>query len=182
MRHFLISGMSCAACSARVESAVSSVSGVDSCSVNLLTNSMSVEGSASDEIIIAAVVKAGYGATLKTDKKHINDNDSCQNDEQKRLISRLVASILLLVPLMYLSMGYVMWGFPLPSLLTENPLSIAILQLLICGAVLLINRRFFISGLRAVINKSPNMDTLVSLGATAALGSGLAPAFPIFTA
>lgn len=164
MRSYDVSGMSCAACSARVEKAVSSLSGVDSCSVNLLTNSMTVEGSASDEIIVAAVEKAGYGASLKNTKNSKKVNNSSQNDEKKSLIARLVASVALLIPLMYLSMGYVMWGAPLPAFLDHNPVAVAILQLLISGMVLVINQKFFISGIRAVINRSPNMDTLVALG------------------
>ena len=164
MRSYDVSGMSCAACSARVEKAVSSLSGVDSCSVNLLTNSMTVEGSASDEIIVAAVEKAGYGASLKNTKNSKKVNNSSQNDEKKSLIARLVASVTLLIPLMYLSMGHVMWGAPLPAFLESNPVAVAILQLLISGMVLVINQKFFISGIRAVINRSPNMDTLVALG------------------
>ena len=160
MKQFDISGMSCAACSARVEKAVSSLKGVESCSVNLLTNSMNVEGKASEEIIIAAVVKAGYGASVKG--KNVN-NDS-QSNEEKQILRRLIASVALLVPLMYISMGAVMWGAPLPQILLDNPLVIAILELFISGAVLVINRKFFISGTKAVINLSPNMDTLVALG------------------
>lgn len=164
MRSYNVSGMSCAACSARVERAVSSVPGVESCSVNLLTNSMAVEGSAADEVIIAAVVKAGYGASVKSSKNRENVNNNSQNDEQKGVFHRLIASAVLLIPLMYLSMGYVMWGAPLPAFAVDNPIIVALLQLVISGAILFINRMFFISGLRAVINRSPNMDTLVALG------------------
>ena len=164
MRKFLVSGMSCAACSARVERAVSETEGVTSCSVSLLTNSMVVEGSATDEAIISAVVNAGYGASLKTAENDNNVNNNSQNSEQKSIIRRLVASVVLLVPLMYLSMGYVMWQAPLPAFLAQNPLWVAILQLIISGAVLVINGKFFVSGARAVINRSPNMDTLVALG------------------
>ncbi len=164
MKSYNVTGMSCAACSARVEKAVSQTEGVTSCSVNLLTNSMTVEGSATDEMIIAAVSKAGYGASVKGAEKPKNDNNSSQKDEQKAIIYRLVASVVLLLPLMYLSMGHVMWGWPLPAFFESNPLSIAILQMLISGLVLVINQRFFISGIRAVINRSPNMDTLVALG------------------
>ena len=163
MKQYIITGMSCAACSARVEKAVSNADGVESCSVNLLTNSMTVEGSATDEAVIAAVIKAGYGAEPKV-KKKINTEKNENNSEQRKLIGSLVASICLLLPLMYLSMGFVMWNWPLPPFLLENPLIVATLQLLISGAVLIINRRFFISGVRAVINRSPNMDTLVALG------------------
>ena len=164
MRSYNVSGMSCAACSARVEKAVSGTEGVSSCSVNLLTNSMTVEGTATDEAIIAAVVKAGYGASLKGAENKKNVNNNSQKDEQRGIIARLVASVALLVPLMYLSMGHVMWGWPLPAFLSGNAVAIAILQMLISGLVLVINQRFFISGIRAVINRSPNMDTLVSLG------------------
>ena len=157
MRQFDISGMSCAACSARVEKAVSSLEGVSSCSVNLLTNSMVVEGNVTDEEIISAVVKSGYGATKKGEKV----NKSAQNTEEKQLIRRLIVSVCLLVPLMYISMGAVMWGAPLPI---TNPLVIAIIEAVISGAILVVNRRFFISGFRAVMNLSPNMDTLVALG------------------
>ena len=164
MKQFDISGMSCAACSARVEKAVSSIEGVESCSVNLLSNSMIVEGSANEEAIITAVVKAGYGARLKTKETKKNVNKNSQNSDEKRVLKRLVISLVLLIPLMYLSMGYVMWGAPLPSAIAENPLLIAILQAVISGAVLIVNRKFFISGFRAIINLSPNMDTLVALG------------------
>lgn len=167
MRQFDISGMSCAACSARVEKAVSSLEGVSSCSVNLLTGSMIVEGSVSDEEIISAVVKSGYGATRKGEKV----NKSVQNAEEKQLIRRLIVSVCLLIPLMYISMGAVMWGAPLPI---TNPLVIAILEAVISGAILIVNRKFFISGFRAVLNLSPNMDTLV------ALGSGVSYAYSIY--
>ncbi|MBR3876189.1 MAG: heavy metal translocating P-type ATPase [Clostridia bacterium] len=164
MRSYNVSGMSCAACSARVEKAVSGTEGVSSCSVNLLTNSMTVEGTATDEAIIAAVEKAGYGASPKGAENKKNVNNNSQKDEQRGITARLIASVALLVPLMYLSMGHVMWGWPLPALLSGNAVAIAILQMLISGLVLVINQRFFISGIRAVINRSPNMDTLVSLG------------------
>lgn len=164
MRSFDISGMSCAACSARVEKAVSATEGVVSCSVNLLTNSMTVEGSATDGQIISAVERAGYGASPKNGKKQKNSNTSSQNNDEKRIFTRLIASVALLLPLMYLSMGHVMWGAPLPAGLVESPISIALLQLLISGVILVINQKFFISGIKAVFNLSPNMDTLVSLG------------------
>ena len=164
MKQFDISGMSCAACSARVEKAVSATEGVDKCSVNLLTNSMTVEGSATDEAIIASVVKAGYGASLKNAKSAPNANNNSQNNDEKRIFARFLASLILLLPLMYLSMGHVMWGAPLPSFMAANPLMIAILQLLISGVILVINQKFFISGFRAVLSGAPNMDTLVALG------------------
>ena len=174
MRQFEISGMSCAACSARVEKAVSATAGVDKCSVNLLTNSMTVEGSAADEEIISAVVKAGYAASVKGEKSRENVNKDSQNNGEKKILGRLVASIVLLLPLMYLSMGHVMWGAPLPSFMSENPMMIAILQMLISGIVLVINQKFFIGGFKAVLSGSPNMDTLV------ALGSGVSYAYSVF--
>lgn len=155
--------MSCAACSARVEKAVSQTEGVTSCSVNLLTNSMTVEGSATDEVIIDAVVKAGYGAEIK-DGKNKNTEGNEKKGEHSLILRRLVASVCLLLPLMYFSMGYVMWGWPLPAFLSQNPLYVALIQMILSGAVLIINRKFFISGIKAVINRSPNMDTLVALG------------------
>ena len=164
MRQFNISGMSCAACSARVEKAVSSTEGVEKCSVNLLTNSMTVEGSASDEKIVSAVVNAGYGATPKGTENVKNVNDNSQNNAKKKIITRLVASAILLILLMYVSMGHVMWHAPLPSVLAENSLAIAILQMLVSGLILVINQKFFISGFKAVLGGSPNMDTLVALG------------------
>ena len=159
--------MSCAACSARVEKAVSALSGVRECSVNLLTNSMSVEGEASSEEIISAVVAAGYTADEKGSKKPKNDNSNLQNSAKRGILTRLIVSLALLAPLMYLSMGYVMWGAPLPAFLSKNPLAVAIVQMLLCTAVMVINQRFFISGAKGLVNRSPNMDTLVSVGSGA---------------
>ena len=164
MKSYNVTGMSCAACSARVEKAVSAVNGVESCAVNLLTNSMTVEGSATDDAVIAAVVKAGYGASPKGAEKTKKVNNNSHIDEFKGIFARLIASIVLLIPLMYLTMGHVMWGAPLPAALANNPIAIAILEMFISGIVLVINQKFFISGFRAVINRSPNMDTLVALG------------------
>ena len=175
MRQFSVSGMSCAACSARVEKAVSQTEGVSLCSVNLLTNSMTVEGSATDEAIIAAVTAAGYGASVKTTETNKNVNNNSHNMEFKGVLNRLITSIVLLVPLMYLSMGYVMWGAPLPELLASSPIAVAIIQLVISGAILVVNRKFFISGFRSALNLAPNMDTLV------ALGSGVSYVYSIFT-
>ena len=175
MRQFSVSGMSCAACSARVEKAVSQTEGVSLCSVNLLTNSMTVEGSATDEAIIAAVTAAGYGASVKTTDTNKNINNNSHNKEFKGVLNRLITSIVLLVPLMYLSMGYVMWGAPLPEFLASNPIAVAIIQLVISGAILVVNRKFFISGFRSALNLAPNMDTLV------ALGSGVSYVYSIFT-
>lgn len=165
MRSYNVTGMSCAACSARVEAAVSSLDGVNSCSVNLLTGTMQIDGAISDETVIAAVEAAGYGASLKGEKNAKNDNKTSQNKENKSIVARLAISIAILLPLMYLSMGYVMWGAPLPEIFDKNPLTVALGELLLSGIILVINQRFFISGVKAVINRSPNMDTLVSLGA-----------------
>ena len=164
MRQFNISGMSCAACSARVEKAVSSTEGVESCSVNLLTNSMTVDGSATDETIIAAVENAGYGASVKSKNNSKNVNNNSQNSAKNSVLPRLIASIVILIPLMYITMGYLMVGAPMPEILTANPLTLALVEMLLAGAILVINQKFFISGFRAVLNLSPNMDTLVALG------------------
>jgi Cu2+-exporting ATPase len=162
--------MSCAACSARVEKAVLAVEGVTYCSVNLLTNSMSVEG-ADEQSIIAAVKAAGYGASVKgkisSDRA---DPESETAKEKKTLLFRLILSLLLLLPLMYISMGHVMWGFPLPNLLTHNPLVIALLELVFSGSVLIVNQRFFINGAKGALRRSPNMDTLVALGSGVSFG------------
>ncbi len=168
MKEFNVSGMSCAACSARVEKAVSSLSGVDSCSVNLLTNSMIVEGSTSVENIISAVESAGYGAELKGAKNGSAEPKNADKQKDFTLVLRLVFSIFLLAILMYLSMGHTMWGFPLPSFLSGNALAQGIAQMLLSLVVLVINQRFFVSGFKAVLKGAPNMDTLVALGAGAA--------------
>ncbi len=167
MRKFDITGMSCAACSARVERAVSSVDGVRGCSVNLLTNSMTLEGDALDSEIINAVEKTGYGARLAGEKRKnaINDNKDLQNSGEKALLSRFTVSLILLIPLMYVSMGAVMLGLPMP--LVPSPMSLAVTELILSGTIIFINRKFFINGVRGLINLSPNMDTLVSLGSGA---------------
>ena len=170
MERYNGTGMSCAACSARVEKAVSSVDGVCSCSVNLLTNSMSVDGTASNADIIAAVEAAGYGATLKTESAASSTAEKREElrDTQTPLMKkRLISSLIVLTALMYVSMGHVMWGFPLPSILAENPLAIALLQLLLCAVVMVINQKFFINGAKGVLHGAPNMDTLVALGSGA---------------
>ena len=167
MRRFDITGMSCAACSARVEKAVKGLDSVDSCSVNLLTGAMTVEGSVSNENIIKAVSDAGYGIRLHNDKKANNVNQNLQNTEKNALRTRFYISLSLLAMLMYISMGIVMSGAPSPAFLKNNPVAIALSELLLSGAVLVINRRFFISGARAVIKLAPNMDTLVALGSGA---------------
>ena len=167
---FKVSGMSCAACSARVEGAVSSLEGVVSCSVNLLSGSMITEGEASADDIISAVKNAGYDAELsdgKTIKKSENDNNDLQNSEKKAAFARLVSSSVLLIPLMYISMGVVMLGAPMPVFLPSSAISLALLQFIISGVILIINRKFFINGAKGVMHLAPNMDTLVSLGSGA---------------
>ena len=165
MKQFDVTGMSCAACSARVEKAVKEVGGVESCSVNLLTNSMTVQGSAEDKNIIDAVVKAGYGASVKgeTDKKA---NDSLKDTETPALMKRLIFSVVFLGVLMYFSMGH-MLSLPLLSFFESNTLAVALVQMLLCIVVMIINKKFFISGIRGVLNKAPNMDTLVAMGSGA---------------
>lgn len=172
MEQYQVTGMSCAACSARVEKAVSKVAGVESCSVSLLTNSMGVEGTASPEEIIAAVTSAGYGASLKGEPKSSASADerALEDRQTPRLRHRLIASLCFLLPLMYISMGHHMWGFPLPAWLAGNPVAIGLTQLLLTGIVMIINQRFFISGFQALLHRAPNMDTLVALGAGASFG------------
>lgn len=170
MKQYNITGMSCAACSARVEKAVSKVNGVDSCSVNLLTNSMSVEGPASDSEIITAVKNAGYGASPKSADKIIakNENEDLLKDKETPLLKkRLASSVCFLAVLMYFSMGHTMLGLPIPSALESNPVALGLLQLILTAIIMLINKNFFISGFRSVIRGAPNMDTLVSLGSGA---------------
>ena len=164
---FDVFGMSCAACSARVENAVAKLDGVVECQVNLLANSMTVEGDASAKNIIDAVERAGYSAKEKGAKTAEKENKSLQNKEKNGLIKGLVSSVALMIFLMYLSMGHTMVGAPLPIWLEENPLAIAIMQMLFAIAIMVINQRFFINGVKGVINRSPNMDTLVSLGSAA---------------
>ncbi len=165
MTQYKVTGMSCAACSARVEKAVNSVAGVDSCAVNLLTNSMGVEGSAEPEKIINAVVAAGYGAEVVNDEKRDVSAESLKDTETPKIRNRLILSVVFLLPLMYLSMGHTMWGWPLPSFLDSKHTAISVLQMIFAAIVMVINRKFFVNGVRGVIHKSPNMDTLVALGA-----------------
>ena len=170
MVQYKVSGMSCAACQARVEKAVNAVDGVESCAVSLLTNSMGVEGTARAEDIIAAVEAAGYGASLKGGgEKNSNAaaEDSLKDTETPKMKKRLLASIALLIPLMYVSMGHMLWNWPLPGFLQGNHVAMGLWQLLLSGMVMVINQRFFISGFRGIMHRSPNMDTLVALGATA---------------
>lgn len=159
--------MSCAACSARVEKAVSEVEGVEEVSVNLLTNSMLVQGTADDESIIKAVVDAGYGATVK-DENDDKLNTQLRDDETRGLLIRLLCSASLLFPLMYVSMGHMMLGWYISTMLLDNPLRMAAFEMLLTVLIMLINRKFFISGFKGLIHKAPNMDTLVALGSGAA--------------
>ena len=168
MKKFNVTGMSCAACSSRVEKAVSKVEGVQSCSVSLLTNSMGVEGSASDESIIAAVEKAGYGASVAgAEKKQSDETDQLKDKDTPVLMHRLIASVGFLVVLMYISMGHMMWGWPLPAFFVDNHIAMGLAQLLLCVIIMVINQKFFISGFKGLIHRSPNMDTLVALGSGA---------------
>ena len=175
MKQFNVTGLSCAACSARVEKAVSKVQGVDSCSVSLLTNSMGVEGNASEADIINAVVQAGYGASLKGSDKERSESISEQEEalkdkETPKLKKRLIWSVGFLIVLMYFSMGHMMWGWPLPDFYKDNHVAMGLTQLLLTVAVMVINQKFFISGFKSLFHGAPNMDTLVALGSTAAFG------------
>ncbi len=171
MEQYNITGMSCAACQARVEKAVSALDGVESCAVSLLTNSMGVEGNVSSEAIIKAVENAGYGASLKnTGKQNIQANtyeEELKDTETPKIAKRLIASLILLLPLMYVSMGHMLWDWPLPPFLDGNHVAMGLYQLLLSGLILVINQKFFISGFKGLLHRSPNMDTLVSLGAAA---------------
>ena len=172
MKQYAVTGMACAACSARVEKAVSRVEGVSSCSVNLLTKSMGVEGDVPDSVIIQAVVDAGYGAHVMEQEKNgeTETEDTLKDTETKKLKKRLIASLILLVFLMYLSMGHMMWGWPLPGVLGVNHVAMGLAQMLLTIAIMVINQRFFVSGYKSLWRRSPNMDTLVALGASAAFG------------
>lgn len=167
MKKFDVKGMSCAACSARVEKAVSAVEGVDFCAVNLLTNSMTVEGSASESAIIFAVENAGYSASVAGKKKQENEN-TVSPSETRLLLRRLFVSLGFLLVLMYVSMGYVMWGFPFFTFFDTNPVAIAVVEMVLATCVLVINKKFFISGTKSVFRGSPNMDTLVAVGSGSA--------------
>ena len=183
MKQYTVTGMSCAACSARVEKAVSKVDGVTSCSVSLLTNSMGVEGSATDAQVVEAVEQAGYGASPKgtaTESENDKANNSLEqlkaaqdalvDRETPKLRNRLIASLIFLVVLMYFSMGHMMWGWPLPEFFNGNHVAMGLLQLLLTVAVMVINQKFFISGFKGLIHGAPNMDTLVALGSAASFG------------
>ena len=184
MEQYNVTGMSCAACSARVEKAVSKVPGVTSCSVSLLTNSMGVEGTASPADIIAAVEGAGYGASEKGAEHSAGKagsagmsiaeaEDSLKDRETPKMKRRLIASLCFLIPLMYFSMGHMMWNWPVPSFLEGNHVAMGLIQLLLTTAVMVINQKFFISGFKGLIHRAPNMDTLVALGAGASYGYSL---------
>lgn len=181
MQKYDVTGMSCAACSARVEKVVRNVDGVTDVAVNLLTNSMNVEGHADSGAIIAAVIEAGYGASLKEDgqggqaqaKSGASEADQLASTQKKAfrtLRNRLIASLCFLLPLMYVSMGHMMWGWPLPSFMAGNHVAMGLYQLLLTVAVMVINQKFFISGFTSAWHKSPNMDTLVAMGAGASFG------------
>lgn len=163
MRRFIVHGMSCAACSSRVENAVSKVPGVDSCSVSLLTSQMNVEGTASESEIIKAVTDAGYSAEVEG-KKTAKNEDELRDRETPRLIKRLVISVIITCVLMYFSMGHMMWSWPLPSFFTLNHISVGITEMFLASLVMVINQKFFISGIKGLLHRAPNMDTLVSLG------------------
>ncbi len=166
MEKYDVTGMSCAACSSRVEKAVSKVPGVSSCAVNLLTNSMNVEGTADSSAIIAAVEKAGYGASVAGQKQQ--KKEEIKDNATKKLVTRLVSSLAVLIVLMYFSMGHAMWGFPVPKFFEHNHIALGLLQLILSAVVCVINQKFFINGVKGVINRSPNMDTLVSMGSASA--------------
>ena len=169
MEQYTVTGMSCAACSARVEKAVKAVPGVTSCSVSLLTNSMGVEGTASASAIVKAVQEAGYGASPKAAAAETPsaELDALADHETPRLKKRLIASLVFLAVLMYFSMGHMMWGWPLPHWFDGNHVAMGLVQLLLAGIVMVINQKFFISGFKGLLHRAPNMDTLVALGSSA---------------
>ena len=175
MQQYIVTGMSCAACQARVEKAVSGLDGVESCSVSLLTNSMGVEGSASPEDVIRAVTDAGYGARLKAaatsedtpGRAFAADEAALEDRETPVLKKRLIASLGFLVVLMYFSMGHEMWGSPVPAFFEGNHIALALLQMILASIVMVINQKFFINGFRGLIHRAPNMDTLVAMGSAA---------------
>lgn len=171
MEQYNVTGMSCAACSVRVEKAVSKVEGVTSCSVSLLTNSMGVEGTASPDAVIEAVTKAGYGASLKggdTAQSTAPDKSALEDHDTPVLKKRLIASVGFLAVLMYISMGHMMWNWPLPSFFNGNHIAMGLVQMLLTIIIMVINRKFFVSGFQSLLHRSPNMDTLVALGSGAA--------------
>ena len=168
MEQYHVTGMNCAACSARVEKAVSKVPGVTTCSVSLLTNSMGVEGTAESSAVIEAVKAAGYGASLKNAKEENKEAETGLEDTQTPLLKkRLIASVIFLIVLMYFSMGHMMWGWPLPAWFTDNHVGMGLVQMILAAIIMVINQQFFISGFKALWHRSPNMDTLVAMGSMA---------------
>ena len=175
MKQYIVTGMSCAACSARVEKAVSKVPGVTSCSVSLLTNTMGVEGDVASEVIIKVVEEAGYGASMKSNTLknkeatyHTAEEEILMDKDTPILKRRLISSVIFLIILMYQSMGHLMWNWPLPSFIADNHIAMGLIQLLLTTIIMVINQKFFISGFKSLLHKAPNMDTLVALGSSAA--------------
>ena len=168
MEQYNVTGMSCAACSARVEKAVSAVPGVQSCAVSLLTNSMGVEGTASDSDIIKAIENAGYGASKKgaQTKTAALDDDMLKDTETPKLRKRLIRSVIVLLVLMYFSMGHMMWGFPAPVAF-DNHVFLGVFEMLLAIVIMMINGKFFTNGFKSLFSGHPNMDTLVALGSSA---------------
>ena len=182
MQQYTVTGMSCAACSARVEKAVSAVDGVSACSVSLLTNSMGVEGSASEEAVILAVEKAGYHAEVKGKESQERNTASKSEDaladrETPALRRRLIASVGFLLVLMYVSMGHCMWGWPVPGFFEHNPVAIGLVQMILAAIVMIINKKFFENGVKGILHRAPNMDTLVALGSAASFGYSVVALF-----
>ena len=179
MEQYRVSGMSCAACQTRVEKAVRAVPGVESCAVSLLTNSMGVEGTASPEEIVAAVEAAGYGAEIKNTKgeKTARPKEDLKDTETPVMKKRLIASLIFLLPLLYVSMGHMLWNWPLPGFLNGNHVAMGLYQMLLSGLVLVINQKFFINGFKGLLHRAPNMDTLVALGAAASFGYSVVALF-----
>ena len=177
MKKYSVYGMSCAACSSRVEKAVSKVDGVDSVAVNLLTNSMIVEGDVEPKVIMKAVEDAGYKAKPQENEKTKSEDDQIEeldnSDETKKIRNRFIWSLIFLVPLMYVSMGVTMWGFPVPDAFEKNHIAMGLTEMLFTIIIMIINKKFFVSGLKGLINKAPNMDTLVALGSGASFGYSL---------
>ncbi len=174
MRQFDVTGMSCAACSARVEKAVEALPGIEVCSVNLLTNSLAIEGEVSDKEIIKAVKKAGYGISPKGDAENKSGADALEDKETPALKKRLIMSLGFLLVLMYIAMGYNMFSLPLPHFLESSPVLIAVLQMILAVIIIYINRKFYINGIKGLIKRAPNMDTLVAIGSFAAFAYSVA--------
>ena len=175
MEQYHVTGMSCAACQARVEKAVSAVPGVKNCAVSLLTNSMGVEGTADSAAVIKAVTDAGYGAELKSasssqDTAVPDYGNELKDTETPKIRNRLIASLILLIPLMYVSMGHMLWDWPLPGFLEGNHVAMGLYELLLSAGIMVINQRFFISGAKGLLHRAPNMDTLVAMGSAASFG------------